>query len=125
MIIHSHKIFFLYGLLILCNLSFGQAPAHTSTITAANGNIITWKYFAPEYPKGAKEASIEGEVRIVFDIDSTCTLKNRQVTQGIGGGCDEAAIKKLDQSQAELKKRYKSSCPVIKTVPYIVHFRLK
>jgi len=45
------------------------------------------------YPNTAKKAHIQGAVSISFDIDTDGVVKNIKLTKGIGGGCDEEAIR--------------------------------
>lgn len=46
-----------------------------------------------EYPKQAKFAGIEGKVFLQFIVDKDGSLGEFQVLKGIGGGCDEEAIR--------------------------------
>jgi len=45
------------------------------------------------YPEAALKASIQGVVVVVFIIEIDGYLSNIEVTKGIGGGCDEEAIR--------------------------------
>lgn len=45
------------------------------------------------YPELAKQAGIEGRVYIEFVIDQHGNVHNPKVIRGIGGGCDEEAIR--------------------------------
>jgi protein TonB len=45
------------------------------------------------YPDAAVKAGIEGVVMVVFVIEPNGTLSNIEVSKGIGGGCDEEAIR--------------------------------
>ena len=51
-----------------------------------------------KYPKHASRAGIEGRVFLQFTVDSNGTLSDIQVIRGIGGGCDEEAIRVLKNS---------------------------
>jgi len=46
-----------------------------------------------EYPKRARQAGIEGRVFVQFVVDEQGNVINPKVVRGIGGGCDEEAIK--------------------------------
>lgn len=46
-----------------------------------------------EYPDMAKDARIEGKVYITFVVDRDGSIADVQVLRGIGGGCDEEAIR--------------------------------
>lgn len=47
------------------------------------------------YPEGARQAGIEGRVVIQFVIDEHGRVTQPVVIRGIGGGCDEAALKAI------------------------------
>lgn len=51
-----------------------------------------------KYPKHASRAGIEGRVFLQFTVDTNGTLSDIQVIRGIGGGCDEEAIRVLKNS---------------------------
>lgn len=46
-----------------------------------------------QYPKKAQENGIEGTVYVNFSVDNTGKIANVKVLRGIGGGCDEEAIR--------------------------------
>jgi len=48
-----------------------------------------------EYPSIAQKAGIEGLVTITFIVEKDGTVSNAEILKGIGGGCDEAALKVL------------------------------
>jgi len=45
------------------------------------------------YPKQARDQGIEGTVIVSFVVEIDGSLTNVHVTQGIGGGCDEEAVR--------------------------------
>lgn len=45
------------------------------------------------YPEAAIKAGIQGVVMVVFIIEMNGTLTNVEVSKGIGGGCDEEALR--------------------------------
>lgn len=47
------------------------------------------------YPKLAKEFSVQGKVYVEFVIDKSGKLHDARVIEGLGGGCDEAALDAL------------------------------
>ena len=51
-----------------------------------------------KYPKQAQRAGIEGRVYLQFYVDASGNLSDIEVTRGIGGGCDEEAIRVLKKS---------------------------
>lgn len=46
-----------------------------------------------QYPEKAKEADIQGRVVVSFVIEKTGSVTEIKVVQGIGGGCDEEAVR--------------------------------
>lgn len=46
-----------------------------------------------KYPAEAREASIQGTVYITFVVEKDGTIKDVRVLRGIGGGCDEEAVR--------------------------------
>ena len=46
-----------------------------------------------EYPEMARRAAIEGRVTIQFIVNEKGRVENPKVIRGIGGGCDEEALK--------------------------------
>lgn len=51
-----------------------------------------------KYPQDAKETGIEGKVFVQFVVDSDGKLTNVQAVKGIGGGCDEEAVRVIKES---------------------------
>jgi len=45
------------------------------------------------YPEHAREKNIEGRVVVKFVVNEDGHISNAEVTKGIGGGCDEEAIR--------------------------------
>ena len=45
------------------------------------------------YPQIAKETGITGTVIVTFVIEKNGSISNIQVLKGIGGGCDEEAVR--------------------------------
>lgn len=48
-----------------------------------------------KYPQMAKESGIQGTVYLKFVVEKNGKISNVQVLRGIGGGCDEEAIRVL------------------------------
>ena len=60
------------------------------------GGMVGWnKYLAEnmKYPEEAKKMGVQGTVIIVFVITTDGFIKDVEVLRGIGGGCDEEAIR--------------------------------
>ena len=49
-----------------------------------------------KYPEEAQTAKVEGTVRIKFVIDEEGMLTSPMIVEGIGGGCDEEALRVLN-----------------------------
>lgn len=67
----------------------------------AGGKMEGWmKYLAEsiKYPEEAKKQGIEGTVIIVFVINSDGTISDVETLRGIGGGCDEEAMRVIQNA---------------------------
>jgi len=51
------------------------------------------------YPEIAKKAGIEGRVFILAFVDKYGSVTKAKVVQGIGGGCDEEALKAVEETK--------------------------
>jgi len=61
------------------------------------GDVGMFQYLADNirYPQRAKEAGIEGKVYVSFVVDENGQVVDVEILRGIGGGCDEEAIRVL------------------------------
>lgn len=70
------------------------------------------------YPAIAKKAGIQGRVFLQFIVEKSGHVSNIVVTRGIGGGCDEEAVRALSEAHFEpglqrgKRVRVKMSLPV-------------
>ncbi|MBW3470023.1 TonB family protein [Arthrospiribacter ruber] len=65
------------------------------------GGMEEWSKFLGStlhYPDKAKEMGIEGTVYVVFEIQKDGRVTNPEILRGIGGGCDEEALRVIRQS---------------------------
>lgn len=65
------------------------------------GGMKAWRKFLEKnlkYPKQAKRLGIEGRVLLSFYVDSEGNLSDIKVIRGVGGRCDEEAIRVLTRS---------------------------
>ncbi len=46
-----------------------------------------------KYPESAKEISIQGRVYVTFVVETDGSISNITILRGIGGGCDEEAVR--------------------------------
>ena len=52
-----------------------------------------------EYPEMARRAGIEGRVYVQFVVDEHGNVQDAEVIRGIGGGCDEEALRVVKQAK--------------------------
>ena len=65
------------------------------------GGPAAWGKFLRKnlkYPRKASRMGIEGKVFLSFIVDKSGIISDIKVTRGIGGGCDEEAIRVLSES---------------------------
>ena len=60
------------------------------------------KYIAQnvKYPEEAKKNGVQGKVFVQFVVDKDGTLTEVKAVKGIGGGCDEEAVRVIKNSIA-------------------------
>lgn len=76
------------------------------------------------YPSLARNKGIEGTVYVAFTVDASGRVLNPEVVVGIGGGCDEEALRVVRQMPRwEPARSGKKAVPVILHLP--IHFALK
>jgi len=61
------------------------------------GMASIWKNIS--YPEIARKAGIEGRVTIQFIVDEKGDISNIRVVRGIGGGCDEEALRAVSKAK--------------------------
>ena len=116
MSLNSKKVIY-YILIVIANIlfitteSFGQNPSASSKDVNIEDSIKKhYRHYWADYPQKAKEEGVSGTVILTFDVDSTCSIINRKVKEGIGYGCDESALSSLDKMEKDLKNDNKSKC---------------
>ncbi len=65
------------------------------------GGKTAWGKFLKKnfkYPRIAQRQGIEGRVNLKFIVDKEGNISNIEVLRGLGGGCDEEAIRVLQKS---------------------------
>ena len=67
-------------------MQLAEYPGGTQQLSADIGKSI-------KYPKKALKAGIEGTVYVSFVINKAGDIEAVDVVRGIGGGCDEEAIR--------------------------------
>lgn len=70
-----------------------------------NGMMAFYKEISAiiQYPAMARRKGIEGKVFVEFIINADGSLSNFEVIKGIGGGCDEEAIRVITESTKRCK----------------------
>ena len=61
------------------------------------GELMTYLATSIKYPPLAKESGIQGRVFINFVVEPDGSISNVKVLRGIGGGCDEEAVRVVSQ----------------------------
>jgi len=101
-----------------------QNDSITKTVEKEGNKFSFYCKYDINYPAEAKEKKIEGEVMLSFDVDSACTLMNKKVVKGLGYGCDEEALRILNEYEACLKKANAYKCEPIEGFVMPVKFKL-
>lgn len=60
-----------------------------------------------QYPPAAREGNVEGRVMVNFIVERDGRLSNISILQGIGGGCDEEALRVMKNAPAWLPGEHK------------------
>ncbi|MBD3616774.1 MAG: energy transducer TonB [Gracilimonas sp.] len=76
-----------------------------------------------KYPEMARRAGIEGRVTVQFIVNEQGQVENARVVRGIGGGCDEEALKAVQQ--AEFEPGMQRGRPVRVQYALSINFRLE
>jgi len=72
-----------------------------------------------KYPESAKEEGIEGKVFILAFIDEKGNVVHTRVLKGIGGGCDKAAVKAVEETKFIPGRQRGKAVKVQVTVPIL------
>ena len=62
-------------------------------VRGGEGTLITFICMNTRYPARARENGIQGKVNVSFIIEKDGSISNIKVVNGIGGGCDEEALR--------------------------------
>jgi len=77
-----------------------------------------------KYPEEARNKKVEGRVHVTFVIGTDGSISNVQVTKGLGSGCDEEAIR-LIQNAPKWTPGKQGGSPVCVEVTRPITFDLK
>jgi len=58
-----------------------------------NGDLVEYISRNIKYPQEAKELGIEGKIFVTFIVEVDGSISSIEVLRGIGGGCDEEAVR--------------------------------
>jgi len=72
---------------------FAPCEDAENQVKCANGKMFDFIIDNLKYPKAAKEAGVEGMVVVKFKIAEDGAVQEAKVVKGIGGGCDEEALR--------------------------------
>ena len=75
------------------------------------------------YPESARKARIQGDVIVTFEVDEQGNVVNPKIAQGIGGGCDEEALRVV--SLAKFVPGQDKGMPVRTSMRITIKFKLK
>ena len=68
-------------------------PTFVEQMPQFPGNMQYYLASHINYPAAAREANIQGRVGITFVVNEDGTITDAKVARGIGGGCDEEALR--------------------------------
>ncbi len=75
------------------------------------------------YPELARRAGLEGRVFVEFVVDPSGSVRDPKVLRGIGGGCDEEAIRAIMEAKFKPGRQRGRPVPVRMSIP--VRFELR
>ena len=76
-----------------------------------------------KYPEIARKAGVEGRVFLQFVVNEQGNVQDVKVTRGIGAGCDEEAVRVVEQAKFTPGKQRGKAVPVRMSLP--ITFKLK
>ena len=90
------------------------------------GNAKLFEYLQKSisYPKMAKEAGIQGKVYVKFIVEPSGKVTNVELLRGIGGGCDEEAMRVV-RNMASWKAGKQRGKPVRVEMKLPINFTLR
>ncbi|MDR2907033.1 MAG: energy transducer TonB [Bacteroidales bacterium] len=84
----------------VCNFSFSQTSEETKEIKMLDSLFlgdenIRLQYLKEnfKYPQNAIDSGIQGTVYVTFLVDRDGNIFDVEVVEGVGGGCDEEAVR--------------------------------
>lgn len=101
-----------------------KSESSLKTVKAEGNKLSFYCKYTINYPAQAKENKIEGAVLVSFDVDSTCTLINKKVAKGLGYGCDEEALRILNEYEVCFKANNSKKCEPLQGFTMPINFKL-
>ncbi|MBL7691856.1 MAG: energy transducer TonB [Flavipsychrobacter sp.] len=89
-----------------------------------NGDVNAYLAANVRYPEAARDAGIEGPVQIEFVVDEEGNVTQARVVRGIGGGCDQEALRVV-AGMPRWKPGRQNGLPVKVFFNVVVKFRLQ
>ncbi len=94
-------------------------PSQEAQFEGGMEGMYKYLYSKITYPKMAKKAGIQGRVFVEFIVDEHGNVTSTKLLKGIGGGCDEQALKAVESlpkwipaEQAGTKVRQRFKLPI-------------
>jgi TonB family protein len=99
-------------------------PEQSPAFLGGQNGIVTFIKNNLQYPKIAKENQIQGTVYISFIVETDGSLTNIAVKRGIGGGCNEEAVRLVNLMLGQWKVGKQNGKPVRVAYMMPIKFRL-
>ncbi len=97
----THECFDLNGSKVACDTTgSGKKFLYVEKMPAAHYVLNDYLAKNIHYPKYARKKNIEGRVIVKFVVDEDGSISNVEIKKGIGGGCDEEAIRVVSEMPA-------------------------
>ena len=114
--------------LVCCGLSAvaQKKTLYVEVMPEFTGAQTAWARYLQEnmrYPTLAREKNIQGKVQLSFIVEIDGSLSEIKVLKGIGGGCDEEAIRVLKNSP-QWKPGIQNGMPVRVSYTMPISFKL-
>lgn len=75
------------------NAETNKVLSYSEVLPSFNGDMIAYLQKNLQYPAFARENNIEGRVTVQFVVNEDGSIGNAIIKRGIGGGCNEEAIR--------------------------------
>jgi len=98
------KLLIISGAFIFSSIVFASLPqsnylAFAEVMPKPIGGIQAIYKNIKTYPRAAENAGIEGKVYVLAFVNEKGTVDKVKVVKGLGGGCDEAAVKAVRKTK--------------------------